>query len=101
MQELKDRFLVVQAVEAARTVAEGVVEDPREADVGSIFGFGFPPFTGGALSYIDFMGLPQFVALCDRLSKTHGDRFVPPRLVIDMAKNGETFYGRFGPAKAA
>ena len=96
VQELKDRFLVVQAVEAARTVAEGVVTDPREADVGSILGFGFPPFTGGALSYIDFMGLPQFVALCDTLSKSHGDRFVPPKLVLDMAKSGETFYGRFG-----
>ena len=102
VEELKHRFLVVQAVEAARTVAEGVVTDPREADVGSILGFGFPPFTGGALSYIDFMGLPQFVALCDSLSRKHGDRFVPPRLVIDMAKNGETFYGKFGAqAKAA
>ena len=101
VQELKDRFLVVQAVEAARTVAEGVVEDPREADVGSIFGFGFPPFTGGALSYIDFMGLTPFVALCDKLSKAHGDRFVPPRLVLDMAKAGETFYGRFAAASKA
>jgi 3-hydroxyacyl-CoA dehydrogenase/enoyl-CoA hydratase/3-hydroxybutyryl-CoA epimerase len=54
--ELKHRFLVVQALEAARTVEEGVVTDPREADVGSILGFGFAPFTGGALSYIDFMG---------------------------------------------
>ena len=45
-----------QALEAARTVEEGVITDPREADVGSILGFGFAPFTGGALSYIDFMG---------------------------------------------
>jgi 3-hydroxyacyl-CoA dehydrogenase/enoyl-CoA hydratase/3-hydroxybutyryl-CoA epimerase len=101
VEELKQRFLVVQAVEAARTVAEGVVTDPREADVGSILGFGFPPFTGGALSYIDFMGLTAFVALCDKLSKKYGDRFVPPRLVLDMAKAGETFYGRFGEKKAA
>ena len=100
--ELKERFLVVQAVEAARTVAEGVVEDPREADVGSIFGFGFPPFTGGALSYIDFMGLTNFVALCDKLSRKFGDRFVPPRQLLDMAKAGETYYGKFGAqAKAA
>ena len=47
--ELKQRFLVMQAVEAARTMAEHVVTDPREADVGSILGFGFAPFTGGAL----------------------------------------------------
>ena len=50
---LKARLLVVQALEAARTVEEGVITDPREADVGSILGFGFAPFTGGALSYID------------------------------------------------
>ena len=69
VEELKQRFLVVQAVEAARTVAEGVVTDPRGADVGSILGFGFAPFTGGTLSYIDGMGLANFVALCDKLSK--------------------------------
>src|SRR3954464_15964217 len=55
-EELKQRFLVVQAVEAARTVEDHVITDPREADVGSILGFGFAPFTGGTLSYIDFMG---------------------------------------------
>ena len=65
-QELKQRFLVTQALEAARTVEEGIVTDPREADVGSILGFGFAPFTGGTLSYIDFMGAKAFVALCER-----------------------------------
>ena len=59
--ELKQRLLVTQALEAARTVEEGVITDPREADVGSILGFGFAPFTGGALSYIDFMGAKRFV----------------------------------------
>ena len=53
---MKQRFLVVQAVEAARTVEDHVITDMREADVGSILGFGFAPFTGGTLSYIDFMG---------------------------------------------
>jgi len=56
IEELKQRFLVVQAVEAARTVEDHVITDMREADVGSILGFGFAPFTGGTLSYIDFMG---------------------------------------------
>ena len=64
MQELKQRLLVTQALEAARTVEEGVITDPREADVGSILGFGFAPYTGGALSYIDFMGAKAFVELC-------------------------------------
>jgi 3-hydroxyacyl-CoA dehydrogenase/enoyl-CoA hydratase/3-hydroxybutyryl-CoA epimerase len=67
IEELKQRFLVVQAVEAARTVQDHVITDVREADVGSILGFGFAPFTGGALSYIDFMGTRKFVDLCRKL----------------------------------
>ncbi len=101
VEELKQRFLVVQAVEAARTIEEGVVVDPREADVGSIVGFGFAPFTGGVLSYIDFMGAKAFVALCEKLEAKYGARFKPPALLLDMAKKGETFYGRFAPKKDA
>ena len=67
VEELKQRFLVVQAVEAARTVEDHVITDMREADVGSILGFGFAPFTGGTLSYIDFMGTKKFVELCHKL----------------------------------
>jgi len=92
--ELKQRFLVIQAVEAARTVAEHVITDPREADVGSILGFGFAPFTGGALSYIDGMGVRVFVELCDALTTKHGARFAPPPLLREMAADGETFYRR-------
>ena len=98
--ELKQRFLVAQAIEAARAMEEGIVTDPREADVGSIVGFGFAPFTGGTLSYIEGMGLPQFVLLCDALSKRHGPRFDPPGLLLDMAKDHETFYARFAPKAA-
>ncbi len=101
VEELKHRLLVTQAVEAARTVEEGVVVDPREADVGSILGFGFAPFTGGTLSYIDGMGTKAFVALCDGLAAKHGARFAPPKLLRDMAQAGETFYTRFAPARAA
>ncbi len=56
-------MLVIQALETARCFEEGVLTDVREADVGSILGFGFAPFTGGTLSYIDFMGVKKFVAL--------------------------------------
>ncbi|MGB8816607.1 MAG: FAD-dependent oxidoreductase, partial [Rhizobiaceae bacterium] len=59
--ELKERFLTVIALEAARVMEEGIVTDPREADVGSILAFGFAPYTGGTLSYIDGMGAAQFV----------------------------------------
>jgi 3-hydroxyacyl-CoA dehydrogenase/enoyl-CoA hydratase/3-hydroxybutyryl-CoA epimerase len=99
--ELKQRLLVVQALEAARTVEEGVIEDVREADVGSILGFGFAPYTGGALSYIDGMGAKAFVDLCNRLARKHGPRFKANKLLKEMAEKGETFYGRFAPTRKA
>jgi 3-hydroxyacyl-CoA dehydrogenase/enoyl-CoA hydratase/3-hydroxybutyryl-CoA epimerase len=98
---LKQRLLVSQALEAARTVEEGVVTDPREADVGSILGFGFAPYTGGVLSYIDFMGAKAFVDLCRRLEAKHGERFAPPKILLDMAASGGTFYGRAHERQAA
>ena len=94
---LKQRLLVTIALEAARTVEEGIVTDPREADVGSILGFGFAPYTGGTLSYIDGMGVKAFVALCEKLAATYGEHFKPTPLLKDMAAKGETFYGRFDP----
>jgi 3-hydroxyacyl-CoA dehydrogenase/enoyl-CoA hydratase/3-hydroxybutyryl-CoA epimerase len=94
---LKQRLLVTIALEAARTMEEGIVTDPREADVGSILGFGFAPYTGGTLSYIDGMGVKAFVALCEKLATAYGDHFKPTALLKDMAAKGETFYGRFDP----
>jgi 3-hydroxyacyl-CoA dehydrogenase/enoyl-CoA hydratase/3-hydroxybutyryl-CoA epimerase len=95
--EIKTRFLAIMALETARCFDEKVVTDVREADVGSILGFGFAPFTGGTLSYVDTMGTARFVALADRLARKHGPRFKPNRLLRQMAKAGETFYGRFPP----
>ena len=94
---LKQRLLVTIALEAARTMEERIVTDPREADVGSILGFGFAPYTGGTLSYIDGMGVKTFVELCERLAEAYGDHFRPTPLLVEMAANGETFYGRFDP----
>ncbi|ESR26421.1 3-hydroxyacyl-CoA dehydrogenase NAD-binding domain-containing protein [Lutibaculum baratangense] len=99
--ELKRRFLVMQALETARCFEEGVLTDVREADVGSILGFGFAPFTGGTLSYVDGMGTKAFVDLCRALEARHGPRFAPNDLLIAMAENGETFYGRFPPTDVA
>jgi 3-hydroxyacyl-CoA dehydrogenase / enoyl-CoA hydratase / 3-hydroxybutyryl-CoA epimerase len=97
VDELKKRLLAIQALETARCIEEGVVTDVREADVGSILGFGFAPFTGGTISYIDGMGTKAFVALCNDFAKRHGARFKPCKLLLDMAKRDETFYGRFPP----
>ncbi len=97
VEVLKQRFLVTIALEAARTIEEGIVTDPREADVGSILGFGFAPYTGGVLSYVDGMGVKAFVALCETLAAAYGAHFKPTALLEDMAAKGETFYGRFDP----
>src|SRR5262249_15921429 len=96
---LKRRLLGIQALESARCVEERVVTDVREADVGSILGFGFAPFTGGTISYIDGMGVKNFVQMCNDLAKACGERFKPSKLLVDMANKGETFYGRFAPTK--
>ena len=95
--ELKQRFLVTVALEAARVMEEGIVTDPREADVGSILAFGFAPYTGGALSYIDGMGAKAFVELAERLGAKYGKEFDVPALLKDMAAKGESFYQRFDP----
>ncbi|WP_024588530.1 3-hydroxyacyl-CoA dehydrogenase NAD-binding domain-containing protein [Aliihoeflea sp. 2WW] len=101
VEELKQRFLVVIALEAARVMEEGIVTDPREADVGSILAFGFAPYTGGALSYIDGMGVKNFVALAEKLGARYGKEFDVPALLKDMAAKGETFYQRFDPYAGA
>jgi len=99
VQELKQRFLVIQALETARIFEEGVLTDIREGDVGSILGFGFAPFSGGTLSYIDMMGTKHFVELCKALEKKHGARFKPSKLLLEMAAKNESFYRRFPPAR--
>ena len=99
-EEMKKRLLYRQAVEAARCFEEGVITDPREADVGSILGWGFAPWSGGVISLMDAVGIPAFVAELDRMEKAYGSRFKAPQLLRDMAAKGETFYSRFGGQKA-
>jgi 3-hydroxyacyl-CoA dehydrogenase/enoyl-CoA hydratase/3-hydroxybutyryl-CoA epimerase len=99
VDELKHRLLAIQALESARCIEEGVVTDMREADVGSILGFGYAPFTGGTISYIDGMGSKAFVDMCNGLAKKYGARFKPPKLLRDMATPGDSFYHRFPPEK--
>jgi 3-hydroxyacyl-CoA dehydrogenase/enoyl-CoA hydratase/3-hydroxybutyryl-CoA epimerase len=101
IDELKTRLLYRQAVEVARCWEEGVIDDPREADLGAILGWGFAPWTGGPITLIDQTGLAKFVETADRLAATYGDRFKVPQLLRDMAARGETFYGNFAGAQKA
>jgi 3-hydroxyacyl-CoA dehydrogenase/enoyl-CoA hydratase/3-hydroxybutyryl-CoA epimerase len=95
VQDVKDRLMYAQAIEAARTMAEGIVHDPREADLGSIFGWGFAPFTGGAISFIDTIGAKAFVARADELLEAYGPQYEVPPLLREMSKANETFYNKF------
>jgi len=99
IEELKLRLLGIQALETSRCFEEKVLTDVREADVGSILGFGFAPFSGGTLSWIDMMGTKRFVELCRKLDKKFGARFAPNKLLIDLAQHNEGFYQRFAPGK--
>ena len=97
--ELKKRFLYRQALEAARCFEEGVVTDPADADVGAVLGWGFAPYTGGPLSFIDTVGAAEFVRECDRMAQKYGERFAPNKQLRDMATKGGSFYG--GAKKSA
>ncbi len=91
-EEVKQRLLYIQSVETARCLEEKVVLDPRDADVGAILGWGFPPFLGGTVSQIHTVGVELFVAQCDRLAQRHGERFAPPRLLREMGAARQAFY---------
>jgi 3-hydroxyacyl-CoA dehydrogenase/enoyl-CoA hydratase/3-hydroxybutyryl-CoA epimerase len=90
--EVRERLLHIQALETARCVEEGVLTDPADGDLGSILGIGFPAWSGGALSYIDTIGIAVFVADCTRLARKHGPRFKPSRWLKRRAERGESFY---------
>ena len=100
VERLKERLLLIQALETARCFAEGVLTDVREADVGAILGFGYAPFTGGPLSFIDTVGPAAFVDKCKAYADELGPRYQPPDLLLDMGKAGDGFYRRFPPAAA-
>jgi 3-hydroxyacyl-CoA dehydrogenase/enoyl-CoA hydratase/3-hydroxybutyryl-CoA epimerase len=91
-EEVKTRLLYAQAIESVRCMDENVVTNPADADIGSIFGWGFPPYTGGAISFIETVGLKKFVAEADRLAKQYGPRFEVPASLRTKAEKGETYY---------
>ena len=91
IEEMKDRILYRQAIETARCLEEGVLTTAHDANIGSIFGIGFPAWTGGALQFINHVGAAKFVARADELAKKYGERFAPPRILRDKAGSGSMF----------
>lgn len=90
--ELKARLLYSQANETANCMAEGVIETAEDGDLGAVYGWGFPAWTGGTLSFIDTIGIEQFVREADRLAQLYGSRFAPSDWLREKAARGEGFY---------
>jgi len=93
--EVQERLMFAQVLEAVRALEEGVLEDIREGDVGAILGWGFAPWSGGPLSWLDIIGTPYAAERCDQLAEAYGARFACPALLREMAEKGQSFYGRF------
>ena len=95
--EVQERLMFAQVLEAVRALEEGVLMDIREGDVGAVLAWGFAPWSGGPLSWLDIIGTPYAAERCDQLAEAYGDRFACPPLLREMAEKGQTFYGRFAP----
>ena len=108
LAELQERMLFAEAIESVRCVQEGVLTTVADANIGSLLGIGFPPWTGGVLQYVNgyrgtgqtaastgnaagSAGLPGFLARAEQLAERYGERFSPPELLVAKAANGETF----------
>jgi len=91
-EDIKTRILYRQVLETVKCVEEGVIRTNLDADLGSIFAWGFPPYLGGTLSFVDTVGIKTFVSECDRLAATYGERFKPTAKLREMADSGVGFY---------
>ena len=90
-QDLVDRLLYVQANETAKCYEENVVRSVADANVGSIFGWGFAPNQGGTLQFINSVGVKKFVERSRELAATYGERFEPANILVEMAEKGQEF----------
>ncbi|MDQ0906214.1 3-hydroxyacyl-CoA dehydrogenase/enoyl-CoA hydratase/3-hydroxybutyryl-CoA epimerase [Streptomyces canus] len=95
-RDMQERMLFSEALDTVKLLEEGVLTSVADANIGSIFGIGFPGWTGGVLQYINGYegGLPGFVARARELAERYGERFTPPALLVEKAENGERFGDR-------
>jgi len=93
LKDIQERFLFAMSLETAKCFAEGVIETSAAANIGSIFGIGFPPLHGGTVQYMQGYdgGLTGFVARARELASTYGERFEPPAALVQKAERGESF----------
>jgi 3-hydroxyacyl-CoA dehydrogenase / enoyl-CoA hydratase / 3-hydroxybutyryl-CoA epimerase len=91
-EDVKKRMLHRQVLESYRCLDEGVLRSTTDGDIGSILGWGFPIFTGGALSYIDYVGMDNFIADCDAFKALHGNHWEVPQSLRDLAGAGKSIH---------
>ena len=98
LQDLKDRLIFSMSIDTVNCLAEGVLRTVPDANIGSIFGIGFPAMLGGAIQAINGwegadgdIGPSAFVKRAEELAAQYGERFNPPALLLEKAKNGEKF----------
>ena len=90
-EEMIERMMFVQALDTVRCYEENVLTSIADANIGSIFGWGFAPFKGGTLQFINDYGVKAFADRSQELAVKYGDRFAPPQLLKDMAEKREYF----------
>ena len=91
-EEIIEIMMVPLCLETVRCLEDGIVESAADADMGLVYGIGFPPFRGGALRYIDTIGVAEFVAITDKYAE-FGAMYAPTEKLREMAKNGQKFFG--------
>jgi 3-hydroxyacyl-CoA dehydrogenase/enoyl-CoA hydratase/3-hydroxybutyryl-CoA epimerase len=90
-EDVKDRLLFSQVLEAIRIMEEGTLTSVADGNIGSIMGIGFPPHTGGVYQCVNAYGVQAFADRAQELAAKYGEEFAPPQLLLDMAAEGRTF----------
>ena len=91
LEDAKERILFRQAIETLRCFEEGVLTSVRDANIGSIFGIGFAPWTGGAIQYVNQYGVREFYQRSKQLTEQYGERFEPPAILVEHAEKDALF----------
>jgi 3-hydroxyacyl-CoA dehydrogenase/enoyl-CoA hydratase/3-hydroxybutyryl-CoA epimerase len=92
-KDLQERMMFIESLETVNCISDGVIESIADANIGSVFGIGFPAWTGGVVQFINGYegGLAGFVARARELAATYGERFEPPLSLVEMAERGESY----------
>lgn len=92
--EIQERMAMVMVKEALMCLEDKIISNPRDGDIGAVFGLGFPPFRGGPFRYLDQLGNENALKLFDKLTEKHGDRFQAPEILKTKVKQGDEWYSK-------